>query len=121
MNDLDRNTRMLIVCFAVALGALIPLRFVEAGQIMVVRQSQVLGEMSVPEFELDRPAQGLDPARLEAPYDQIDGGVVGCIDAREAGVLIDRLTGELIEGIYSEVRVKEILGEAEKIEERVCE
>lgn len=124
MNDLDRNTRTLIVCFVVVLGALVPLRFVEAGQMMVARQSQILGEVAPLGIELE-PVERVSPARLEAPYDRIDGvlgeGGVDCIDVSQATVLIDRITEELVEGTYSQAQVREILEVVEGIEERVCE
>ena len=77
MDDLARNTRTLIVCFTVALFALIPLRFVEEGQLVIARQNQVLGEIFVEEVEAEEePIIQVDPARLEAPYNLIDGGLV---------------------------------------------
>lgn len=42
MTENDRNTRTLIVCFVMAMMALIPLRMVEAGQ--TLNQARVLGE-----------------------------------------------------------------------------
>lgn len=75
MNDQARNVRTLIVCFVIAIMALIPLRFVEDGQqrirIYEIQRAQVLGEMTekVSENKVER----LDPASLSAPYDEIDG------------------------------------------------
>lgn len=45
MNDIDRNSRTLIVCFVIAIMSLTVLRFIEVDQnIMNVSNSQVLGE-----------------------------------------------------------------------------
>ena len=44
MTDNDKNVRTLVVCFVVAIMALIPLRMVEAGK-LVGSETRVLGEM----------------------------------------------------------------------------
>ena len=76
MTDLDRNTRTLIVCFSIALVALIPLRFVEAGQQAVrVGQSQVLGQSAERDVIAPVTVKRINPAQLQAPYDEIDGGL----------------------------------------------
>ena len=75
MNEFNINTRTLIVSFVVAIMALIPLRFVEAGQ-MVNSDTQVLGvkteEAVVPEVQ---------PV-LEAPYNEIENQ--SCLNSDEA-------------------------------------
>ena len=43
MTDHDRNMRTLIVCFVLAMGVLIPLRFLE-GNTMMNQEVKVLGE-----------------------------------------------------------------------------
>lgn len=121
MTDLDRNTRTLIVCFTLALMGLIPLRFVEAGQNRMMARPMVLGETVEVAVEA---VETRSPATLEAPYNEIDGVVsVGgedCLDADEAGRIIDELTGDLVSGNYDEVRISEILLEAEKVEAEIC-
>jgi hypothetical protein len=44
MTDFDRNIRTLIVCFVLAIVALVPLRLVEIGNIVDVSSTHVLGE-----------------------------------------------------------------------------
>lgn len=63
MNNIDRNTRTLIVSFLIAIFALIPLRFIEVGEQRTVLSSnaQVLGE-TVDE----------NIPKLEAPYDELE-------------------------------------------------
>jgi len=122
MTDLDRNTRTLIVCFSVALLALIPLRFVEAGQQAVrMGQNQVLGESA--EVQIVVPVvREINPAQLQAPYDEIDGNLGGddCLEGEEVGWLVREATLGLGMGVYTEVEVKQVLEEVEKIEKRLC-
>ncbi|MBU3935529.1 hypothetical protein KJ909_02550 [Patescibacteria group bacterium] len=96
MTDLDRNTRTLIVCFAVALLALIPLRFVEVGQMMVQEQKQVLGERVVVEPRTD------------------------CLSVEEADVLVRGVTQSLVSGEYENEDVNRILKIVEEIEANIC-
>lgn len=59
MTDHDRNIRTLVICFVLAVMALIPLRFVESGdEVMVSSKTQILGEtiqqeVILPNAELD--------------------------------------------------------------------
>jgi hypothetical protein len=57
MNDTNKNTRTLIVGFVVAVMALIPMRFIEVGQLVDGSTPQVLGETVV---ESPVPAVGAD-------------------------------------------------------------
>ncbi len=72
MNDTNRNTRTLIVSFVVAIMALIPLRFIELGQLDTSSQYvQVLGTDTRAEVVL--PDANVTPvAELEAPYAEIE-------------------------------------------------
>ncbi len=73
INDVDRNSRTLIVCFVVAVMVLIPLRFIELGQEREIMNSQVLGESVEYEMiEEEETVDSLSTAKLEAPYDSID-------------------------------------------------
>jgi len=126
MTDLDRNTRTLIVCFSVALLALIPLRFVEAGQqAMRMGQSQILGESI--EREIVAPVvKRIHPAQLQAPYDKIDGALgesdgVACLEKEEVKALVEEITIGLVMGDYTEEEVREALEEVAEIERRLCE
>ncbi len=65
MNNLNRNTRTLIVSFLIAIFALIPLRFIEVGQQQnYLIPTQVLGEKTEAVME--------DNSGLEAPYNEIE-------------------------------------------------
>ena len=44
MTDHDRNMRTLVLCFVVLVMALLPLRFVEFGNLGQASSSQVLGD-----------------------------------------------------------------------------
>lgn len=82
MNDAARNVRTLIVCFVIAVMALIPLRFVEAGQERIrmyeMRRVQVLGEMT--QRPVVEEVEEFDPAMISAPYDEIDGDYLMVIE-----------------------------------------
>ena len=69
ITDIDRNSRTLIVCFVIAIFALIPLRFVEYGNAESLTQPQVLGEQVIQQEPI---VEEVMEARLEAPYDQIE-------------------------------------------------
>jgi len=49
MTDNDRNARTLIVSFVLALSVLIPLRLLQTGSDVSLRESNVLGETEVAE------------------------------------------------------------------------
>ena len=73
MNENARNTRTLIVSFVFAIMALIPLRFVEVGQ-MMQEQPMVLGEETQMVEEVVLPESGVsEEVVLEAPYNEIEG------------------------------------------------
>lgn len=126
MTNLDRNTRTLIVCFSIALMALIPLRFVEAGQQVMMYQSQVLGESA--ERRVVPVVKKNDSAKLQAPYDKIDGALgdynddeeVDCLMEEEVRGLVEEVTMGLVMGDYTEVEVRQVLEEVETIEKRLC-
>ncbi|MFA7300700.1 MAG: hypothetical protein WC069_00090 [Candidatus Shapirobacteria bacterium] len=60
-NEFNLNTRTLIVSFVLALAVMVPLRFVEVGNLSVASQSSVLGD------SIEAPVP-----RIEAPYDIVD-------------------------------------------------
>lgn len=69
MNNLNRNTRTLIVSFLIAVFALIPLRFIEAGQQQAFTlPAQVLGEKT--EKTVGEAVEL--KSGLESPYDQME-------------------------------------------------
>ena len=102
MNDLNRNTRTLIVSFVIAIMVLVPLRFVEAGEqaTLVNESSQVLGEVS----EVVE-SNSVKTAKLEEPYNEIDGNQ-DCIDKVEL---------EKLERAVSERLQQEDLGDSDKL------
>ena len=122
MTDLARNTRTLIVCFSVALLALAPLRFVEAGQqALIMEQSQVLGE-SVEVRVVVPTVKEINPAQLQSPYDEIDRNLGGddCLMEEEARGLVEEVTLGLVKGAYTEMEVRDVLEEVGEIEKRLC-
>ena len=107
MEEINRNTRTLIVCFTVAIIAMIPLRFVELGnQLEVIdSRSMVLGETSQPVI--------LPSSELESPYDEIDGelsvevidvvDVNDCLTEADAAVMIKEIVNEMTPDYLSEI------------------
>lgn len=71
ISDIDRNSRTLIICFIIAVIALIPLRFVELGQDRELMNAQVLGESMEVEL-IEEENKELPIIKIEAPYDEID-------------------------------------------------
>ncbi|HEX8923929.1 MAG TPA: hypothetical protein VF828_04310 [Patescibacteria group bacterium] len=98
MTDLDRNTRTLIVAFSIAIFALVPLRFVEAGQMMSQSYNasqQVLGETTqgetvLPNAELNKDSEAVD---IEAPYktQTTKTTTINCISKDDAQKLMSQL------------------------------
>lgn len=136
MTNTDRNTRTLIVSFAVAIMALIPLRFVEVGQIMTASdsQAQVLGEqtdITLPNADVVAVPEEKQ-AVLEAPYDQIDGpaAVLGastdisasadCIVRDEATSVIDSLRLDLNRGGLSASDRVDLMNQIRMVEVNTC-
>jgi hypothetical protein len=74
MDDTSRNTRTLIVSFVLAVMVLIPLRFVEVGQVSSSNSSQVLGETTV-----NRETVATPTAALEEPYQTIESQKHNCV------------------------------------------
>lgn len=79
MTDNDRNVRTLIVCFVLALAVLVPIRVLESGSNVSVRQSEVLGEIEVEKGD-----------RMELIYqDEVDQGVEVVLPDAEVPVVIE--------------------------------
>jgi hypothetical protein len=113
MNDLNRNTRTLIVCFVIAVFALVPLRFVEVGQQQnnYVLQNQVLGE------ETEEPMiEEEEPFGLEAPYDKLEN----CVPQEEIEILKNDVYRDYDQGLINEEEVESLLTEIEKAENNIC-
>ena len=87
MNETNRNTRTLIVSFVLAIMVLIPLRFVEVGQMIGSTQPQVLGESQVTkEVVTAVPTEVL----LEEPYKTIESQPK-CVSKAEIEMMADAL------------------------------
>jgi len=120
MEEINRNTRTLIVSFTVAVMAMIPLRFVEVGnQLEVIdSRSMVLGETSQEAV--------LPKSELESPYNVIDAvGVVeieneDCLTEADAAVLIREISSEMVGEEVASDQVDGYLSEIRLIKESVC-
>jgi len=128
MEESNRNTRTLIVSFVFAIMAMIPLRFVEAGQMMKTSftppsRSAVLGEIDE--------AVILPNAELESPYNVIDGAVVAeteveevverdCILKSDADILVSSIGEEMMKEDLSEAELADLTSELILISESVC-
>ncbi|MBP9817426.1 hypothetical protein KBC75_01540 [Candidatus Shapirobacteria bacterium] len=113
MNEFNQNSRTLIVSFVVAIMVLIPLRFVEAGQSVVVSTPVVLGE-TVTNQQVELPA-------LEAPYAEIENGVYkSCLTIDEANIKVSQLEGRLNSGDLTEQQTYDILSQVAGVQMEVC-
>ena len=114
MNESNRNTRTLIVSFVVAIMALIPLRFVEVGQ-MMESQAQVLGESVVlPNSEV------VTESVLEAPYNEIEAGKLNCIAKSDSEMLLKEYKTQLESGLVSANAIDQVVNEMVNIEKNTC-
>lgn len=129
MNDIARNTRTLIVSFVFAVMALIPLRFVEVGQ-MTVDSPQVLGEEVQQVEEVVLPNDEVsEEVVLEAPYNEIENQTVlgeesvalsDCIPAEKAGSVLSEYEAKLSEGGYDGETTDRMVSEMIAIEAAMC-
>lgn len=123
MEEMNRNTRTLIVSFTVAIMAMIPLRFVEVGnQLEVIdRGSMVLGETSQ---EVIMPTSD-----LESPYNVIDAEVEAveavetndCLTEADASVMIKEISSEMSQDNVSNEEITEYLSEINLVRENICQ
>jgi hypothetical protein len=113
MTDTDRNTRTLIVCFSLAVMALIPLRFVEVGQLteMAAGQVQVLGETTQQEVVT------ASQTGLEAPYNEIDGL---CLTNMDYVAKMELINSELNSKTITKAETQELLESATSLDSRRC-
>lgn len=119
MNDLNRNSRTLIVSFVVAIMALIPLRFLEvSGENTYLGQSaQVLGETSSSLVETREVGYENAP-RLEAPYNEIES--VGCMSEEMVLDMEKDLSQKLEGNTLERDEVVELLNELKEAELNLC-
>ena len=118
MNEIDRNTRTLIVSFVLAIMVLIPLRFVEVGQMSVNNDKQVLGESYVNEEVVEETTQ--TEAILEEPYNTIENEQE-CMSRSDLDLSWDSLKSEIESKQLDEVQVAETVKYLMELETKVCQ
>ena len=128
MNDFNRNTRTLIVSFVFAVMALIPLRFMEVGQMVESYDGyQVLGQTSL-EVVLPN-AEVTEESVLEAPYDEIDKQqVLGtsteqtteCITKENAEGVLTELTQLIEKNELDRGQLDEVIKQMVAVENGTC-
>lgn len=106
MNNLNRNTRTLIVSLLIAVFALIPLRFIEVGQMQekYMMQTQVLGEQT--------------DEIIEEPDQEI---VEMCLGQEEIDNMENEIYVSYEEGNLSEEEVEILLGEIGEKKNNICQ
>ncbi len=106
MNNLNRNTRTLIVSFLIAVFALIPLRFIEVGQMQeqYLIDTQVLGEKTEEIIEEDL-------------YNQFES----CFSQEEIDTLENEIYVSYEEGNLNEEEVEILLGEVGEKKNNICQ
>jgi hypothetical protein len=125
MNNINRNTRTLIVCFVVAIMALIPLRFMEVGQMSVGYSGyQVLGDVTQ-EIVLPNAEVVSDEAVLEAPYNEIEsravlGETTGCIQPVDAEKTLSDLSALIETNTLERAQLDEVIGQMVVVENNTC-
>ncbi|HWS48909.1 MAG TPA: hypothetical protein VN174_02590 [Candidatus Methanoperedens sp.] len=116
MTNFDRNTRTLIVSFLIAIFALIPLRFIEAGQeqeSLYYSQSQVLGESTEVGNNVE---EKLDEVRLEAPYDVLES----CVSKSDLVIISEEVFRQFDNGEISEDEARQLLEDVAVLQKNVC-
>jgi hypothetical protein len=126
MSEFNQNTRTLIVSFVVAIMALIPLRFVEVGNNMMVSQPMVLGETV--ESQIVLPNAEVKPELFEAPYNEEGKQVLGatteaapsCIDKEEANRLYEEYAKTLGTVNLNDLQKQKLSEEVLNVAKSVC-
>lgn len=126
MSDFNRNCRTLVVSFVVAVMAMIPLRFVEVGQMIGTTQPTVLGEATNQDVVL--PNAQVSQKLFEAPYDQ-EGKTdqvlgtsteAGCISRDEANLLLEGYAQKLETVTLNDLQKQQTANEVLAVEASVC-
>jgi len=113
MEEINRNTRTLIISFTVAILAMIPLRFVEVGnQLEVIdSRSMVLGETSQEVISLESPYNVID-AEAEAVESAEAVEANDCLTEVDASVMIKEIVNDMSPDYLSEI---------ELVRENICQ
>lgn len=115
MNEINSNTRTLIVGFVLAIMVLIPLRFVEVGQMVGQSTSkQVLGVETVSQA-VTEPTKAV----LEEPYQTIENTKV-CITKAEIDSGWADLKTEAENKQMNQDQISEAVGQLVSAEENIC-
>jgi hypothetical protein len=112
--DINRNTRTLILSFVIAIMVLIPLRFVEVGQLLTNTDVQVLGETVTNQEVVVEPTVG-----LEEPYNTIENGQ-DCIQRADIDAAWSDLKSEVENKQIDENQATEMTKNLILAEEKVC-
>ena len=126
MSEFNRNCRTLVVSFVIAVMAMIPLRFVEAGQNITFEQPTVLGETTNDTVVL--PNSEVDQRLFEAPYDlevkapQVLGTSteVSCISREEANGQLEGYAKILEVGKLNDLQKQQVANEVLAVQQSVC-
>lgn len=109
MTDNDRNTRTLIVSFVIALMVMVPLRFVEYGNML--EEVRVLGESMTIEEEVASP--------FEAPYNEIE--MAACWSQEEVEAKIEEIVGGVVAEELTAESLDDLGRQVARIEARMCQ
>ncbi|HOZ80725.1 MAG TPA: hypothetical protein PK370_00705 [Candidatus Woesebacteria bacterium] len=114
--EFNQNTRTLIVSFVFAIMALIPLRFIEAGQ--EFSNAAVLGDSII-----NTSVEIKEESELEAPYNEIESGTYisdDCVSNVDGQTIIDQLTKKIESTKLSYDEIEGVIGEIKEINSRIC-
>jgi hypothetical protein len=116
MNETNRNTRTLIVSFVLAIMVLIPLRFVEVGQVAEQSDKQVLGV----ETAVNQPTVVVEPsAALEEPYKSIEE-VKPCVTQEQMDSAWADLKSEIESKQMDQTQALETTAQLIEMEKNIC-
>lgn len=117
MENTNNNVRTLIVSFVVAIMALIPLRFVEAGQeinynptkVMVLGETTSQKEVVLPNAEI----------KLESPYNEIENQK-SCFSQEEINLAWDSLKSGVENGQIEAKKLNQVVTGIIELEQNKC-
>lgn len=113
MNEINRNTRTLVVSFVVAIMVLIPLRFVEVGQTVGNNDEvQVLGETTVSQ-------EAVPTAVLEEPYKTIENQK-SCVIKADIDSAWAELKAEVESGQIDQEQAADMVAQLVSVEKDSC-